>query len=305
LPHLRSAVYHELIAAETEVAGADTHVDVSDLDMDGFEDAVIENRAVAAWISSRGGRLWGFDDRTAGVNYLDTVSRRPEYYHRQLQHATTGGGEGLTIHAGVRLKEPGLAALVEDYDAGERDSFLDRWDEPGTHHDWALERFALEDGSGSVVVRAAEAGAPEIEKRYALVPGGLEVTYTLRSGRARSGTLAIEQNLGLHVRDAADRYVELAGRRAEPAPFGATASHEEVSSAAFVDAYADRRLEIAVDRPARLERAPIDTVSLSEGGAERVFQGVQLIWALPVTLEPGSPWSARFRLRAGRAGAPS
>ena len=302
LPHLRSAVYHELIAAETQVANASPRGEAQDVDMDGFEDVLLETRTLAAWISSRGGRLWGLDDRRAGVNYLDTMSRRPEFYHRQLRDAVTGGGEGLTIHAPVRLKEPGLAALAESYDTSERDSFLDRWEEQGAEHDWAAERFALESGNESVVtLHAAEGRAPELEKRYALVGGGLEVHYTLRSARPRTGSLRIELNLGLHVREADDRTVEIDGERATPSHFGASASQDEVSRAAFVDRWADRRLEIRIDRPSHLDRSPIDTVSLSEGGAERVFQGVELVWRLPVALEPGSPWQARLRLAAGRA----
>src|SRR5436309_3440127 len=63
LPHLRSALYRELIAAEASVAGREPRLERGHLDLDGVPHAVRETARWAAWISARGGRLWGFDDR--------------------------------------------------------------------------------------------------------------------------------------------------------------------------------------------------------------------------------------------------
>jgi hypothetical protein len=107
------------------------------------------------------------------------------------------------------------------------------------------------------------------------------------------------------VAEAADRYVEVEGERATPPHFAARARHPVVARAAFVDEWADRRLDLWLDRKASLERAPIETVSLSEAGAERVFQGVELRYGFAVALERGKPWRLRFRLAPGRSGRPS
>ena len=70
---------------------------------------------------------------------------------------------------------------------------------------------------------------------------------------------------------------------------------------AFVDAWADRRLTVAIDPPCDFRRAPIETVSLSEGGAERVFQGVEARYRVPLLLEPGHPGRVRVRLTLAAA----
>src|SRR5262249_32726508 len=106
LPHLRAALYRELIAAEVDLAPGEPHAERGDLDLDGYADGLLETRAWAAWVSARGGRLWAFDDRAALVNYGDTLARRPELYHDQLREAAVGGGHGESIHGAVRLKEP-------------------------------------------------------------------------------------------------------------------------------------------------------------------------------------------------------
>ncbi len=127
------------------------------------------------------------------------------------------------------------------------------------------------------------------------------MTYTLASSRPRQGALEVELNLGLHVPSAADRLVELDGRPDDPPYFGAQAAREGVTSTAFVDGWADRRLTVTLDRAADFRRAPIETVSLSEGGAERLFQGVEARYRFALTLEPGQPARLTFRLAAAAA----
>ena len=310
LPHLRAALYRELIAVERYLAPDTPHLQRADLDLDGVPDLLLETPRWAAWVSLRGGRMWAFDDRPGLCNYGDTLARRPEAYHRRLREAEQGAAEGRSIHDALRVKEPGLAALAEGHDPHGRDSFVDRWSEGALTHEWAETRFepvgAGEVGATAFTLASAEGEAPAIAKRYAVASDGmLEVDYTLSSGLSRLGKLVVELNLGLHVPDAADRYVEVEGERATPPHFAATARHPAVSRVAFVDEWADRRLDIWVDRKAALERAPIETVSLSEAGAERVFQGVEVRFVLAVALERGKPWRVRFRLAPGRRGRPA
>jgi alpha-amylase len=304
VPHLRASLYRELIAVEAFLAPPDARIEGGDLDLDGVPDRLLETPRWAAWVSARGARLWAFDDRVGLWNYGDTLARRAEAYHGRLREAETGAAEGRSIHDELRLKEPGLATLAEALDPHGRDSFVDRWTEGGLAHDWAETafRWGEEEGAG-FTLSAAEGEAPALAKRYAVgVDGMLEVDYTLTSDRSRLGRLTVELNLGLHVAEAADRYVEVEGARATPPHFAARVRHPVLARVAFVDAWADRRLDVWLDRKAALERAPIETVSLSEAGAERVFQGIELRFAIAVALERGKPWRVRFRLAPGRAG---
>ncbi len=307
LPHLRSALYRELIAVEGFLAPAEPRVERADLDLDGVADALLETPRWAAWLSARGARMWAFDDREGLYNYGDTLARRPEAYHRRLRGAETGVAGGRSIHDELRVKEPGLAELAAETDRHGRDAFVDGWSEGGLHHTWAETRFEeAAAGEGAVAFAAPEGDAPALEKRFAAgADGMLEIEYTLTSDRPRLGRLTVEVNLGLHVADAEDRYVEIEGEPADPPRFGARARHPVTARAAFVDRWADRRLDLWSDRKAALDRAPIETVSLSEAGAERVFQGVELRYGFAVALERGRPWRLRFRLAPGRAGHPA
>ncbi len=307
LPHLRAALYRELIAVEAHLSPDQPRIERADFDLDGIPDALLETPRWAVWVSSRGGRLWGFDDRAALWNYGDTLARRPEAYHRKLREAEAGTAEGRSIHDELRVKEPGLAALAEQLDRHGRDSFVDQWSEGTLAHEWADTLFWLaEEGASVIGLTAPEGDAPAIAKRFRVGQDGmLEVEYTLTSDQPRLGRLGVELNLGLHVADAPDRYVEIEGVRATPPHFAARVRHPVMSRAAFVDEWAERRLDVWLDRKASLERAPIETVSLSEAGAERVFQGLELRFGFAVALERGKPWRVRFRLAPGPQGRPA
>ena len=157
LPHLREAVYRELIAVERYLCTAPPHVERGDFDLDGFEDALLETREWAAWVSARGGALWALDDRRRARSWGDTLARRDEPYHDALAHGPVGGGEGASIHEAIRATEAGLDALARETDPGPRDSFLERWTDAsrpprpdaGPTHDWSGARFRIPGRAGA------------------------------------------------------------------------------------------------------------------------------------------------------------
>ena len=296
LPHLRSALYRHLIAAEASLPIPD-RPPIEDMDCDGFDDVVIETPRWAAWVSARGGRLWAFDDRRELCNYGDTLARRPEYYHERLAEAAVGAEEGKSIHDAIKLKEPGLVELTRAYDPHGRDSCLVAWSDERGRIEWAEERFTLEAAPGRVAARAPEREGLGLELHYGVGPlDQLQVDLRLRSVTARRGRLTVALNLGLHVPHADDRWLEIDQRRADPPHWGASARHPGVTRAAFIDAWSKRELGIAASQPALLERAPIETVSLSEAGAERVFQGVETLWSFDLDLAAGGEWIGSLAL---------
>jgi alpha-amylase len=305
LPHLREAVYRELIAVERYLCTAPPHLERGDFDLDGFDDALLETRAWDAWVSARGGALWAFDDRRRARNWSDTLARRDEPYHDELRHGPVGGGEGASIHGAIRATEAGLDELARRTDPGPRDTFLECWKEHGRSHDWSAARFEFLDAPAHEIAlrapgapgAAAANAPPTLEKRYRIGgSGSLEAELSLRSDRARSGVLEVALHFGVHVPDAPDRWVEVNGARASCPAFAARAQHSEVRSLALVDRWEGVRLDVALDRPAALTREPIETVSLSERGAEKVFQGLAARFSFDVKLSPDVAWMVRFTL---------
>jgi hypothetical protein len=91
LPHLRNAIYHELIEADTLLErvtrepGAWVDVATSDYNLDARQEVKLSNHRLAAFLSpATGGHMYELDVRANGVNLLATLNRRPEPYHQRI-----------------------------------------------------------------------------------------------------------------------------------------------------------------------------------------------------------------------------
>ncbi len=198
LPHLRDAVWRNLIQAEAELRrGRPLEWELADYDADGHEELLVHSRAFSAVVSPyRGGALEEFLLFDRGINYANTLTRRREAYHdlaleRGAESAGQGDGGTESIHDiehGLRL------ASRPPVDAHDRALFVDRilpkslgleqyaGGEYTPAVSWAGTRVGVEvvrrRGAVEVVCRALH-GRAEMVKRYRFESGGLlRVSYT-------------------------------------------------------------------------------------------------------------------------------
>jgi hypothetical protein len=122
----------------------------------------------------------------------------------------------------------------------------------------------------------------------------LSVTYRLawKGTRRLTGRWAVQWNLSLTGGDSPERYYDLPGRPA----FRSRGAARDRTGIGLVDEWMALAATLRWERPAAVGWAPVETVSLSEAGLERIFQGSSLLLAWPLALEPGEAWEARVRL---------
>ncbi|MDE3179480.1 MAG: DUF1926 domain-containing protein, partial [Acidobacteriota bacterium] len=130
-PHLRSAVQHELIRAESLLDQIDADGNEAkaeeDFDADGNEEILISNPKAAAIIRpADGGTISSLRSKTAGIELINSLKRRPEAYHRLVSQksseSATAGGVPASIHDSVHCKESNLGGWLR-YDRYARNSF--------------------------------------------------------------------------------------------------------------------------------------------------------------------------------------
>jgi alpha-amylase len=139
LPHLRHALYENLIKAEAlydqQMHREKDWIDLEKLDFngDGDEEVILKNPEMVLLFSSRGGSLSEMDNRSKAFNILGTLTRRKEGYHHNLlesreqasrDEASTAGTR--TIHEIFHSKEEGLDRYLH-FDGYRRVSFLDHF----------------------------------------------------------------------------------------------------------------------------------------------------------------------------------
>jgi alpha-amylase len=293
LPHLRRAVKSALLDAERleMAAAADTGVSCrrEDLNGDGRPEVLVRTPELTVTVQpERGGTVTelGFLPRTLDV--ADVFTRRPEVYH-------------------TRMPETSVLA----YDRYRRASLLDGLFPAGEPLDpvepWAAARAALgearlasrveTEGERARVVMAAErpAGHPvAITKTLEVRGAAVAVEYRLRwlADEPLDGRWAVQWNLALTAGDAFGRYFRLPGHPGL-ASRGAAA---DLAALALVDEWAGVELDLAWSRPGDAGWGPIETVSISEGGFERLYQGTAVLLAWPVRLDRDREWDVRLTL---------
>ena len=108
--------------------------------------------------------------------------------------------------------------------------------------------------------------------------------------------VGLESVLNLLAPNVPDRYFEFGGARPPLRWSGETGSHSLRAADEWQESSAT--LE-ASGGPFWI--APIDTVSESEEGFERVYQGSQILALWTPELQPGAPWQAELMLRVSKA----
>jgi hypothetical protein len=323
-PHLRTALWQELVRAEkvlaaAEHAGADfAELDRLDFDLDGHEELVLRsNRFTALVKPSDGATVAALDFPPREMTLVNSLARRVEVYHARLRYLPQEAPRGVaSIHEQTRVKEPGLEKHLR-YDRWARHAFrLLLFDPAKRSEDYAAvslgedPRFAggafhLERASPEEILFVAEgrwAGAElACRKRLWFRPvadaNGFEIECALEL--RVSGPAAVELAAGLELvlnflaPSEPDRYFEFAGTRRALAWGGVVPG----GSLRVADGW--QRVSVAIEAPEARELwiAPIETVSESENGFERVYQGSGIVAVWPVRLDRARPWSTRLALR--------
>jgi len=326
LNHLRTALYQKLIAADKildGVAGRNgkwVHCEQVDFDADGNMDAVLENSKLALFLNaSDGGTLFELDYKPKPFNFMNTLTRREEPYHDHLRAgaALVGGAEdgGHSIHELVQAKEGGLENLL-CYDPYRRVSLRDvllparlpieavskhAFDDPGG---FATAPYRLENGKDWVRLSCERKIGPEqvlaLTKTLRLAPDAslVEIEYDMeyRGDAAKTLLFGIEFAANLLTGSASDRYYRSDDRDLQRTMLGTPGLDTALPHIALRDDWQQLELGLRFSEAADVYRFGIDTVSQSEAGQERVYQGSVVIPVWEITLTPGMHTQRRIKL---------
>lgn len=331
LNFLRSALYSRIIAAETltdrvlHPQNSWLEIERKDFDYDGAEELMVSGPELGFILSpEQGGALLELDFKPRRFNLFDVLSRRREPYHCNIFELAEGQcatDETKTIHHITRVKEAGLENLLV-YDDYRRASLVDHFYPAGTtlEHlqanpgaidagDFTGSPYTLQNteanGAARIAlsrdgyVRTDGAACPvRVQKTLAYVPQSGEIRYDytlLNTGDTPLQTVfAVEFNINFLAGQAADRYYTVEGHSLTDRSLSSRGELQQVRQFGLVDEWLGISTTFALAHPATLWRMPIETVSQSEDGMERVYQGSTVMPAWPLRLQPGEPRTLSF-----------
>lgn len=332
--HIRAANYANLLDAEQLILDDKVTTELVDFDLDSHSEIVVSSNPFSLVIApAAGGAIYEWDDIPSRYNLLNIMTRRKEGYHIDLQEAAARNDvitpqmpewnqpEWLyTTH--VRAKQLGL----------ERDLFVD-WHRRGSlidhflADDVTLESFrrASYNETGDFVLGAytAEVGGAgtststiilrrdghvwangvqqpvRVEKRLTVMAGVREllVEYTVTNLAAVPLRLrfGIETSYGFDGGNSEMCYLAIFD--GDTVGLGQTGASENVAGYRIGTQIRGFEVNARLAQAGALWRFPLEPVTMSEGGYERIHQGTVLLHIFPLQLAPGEAWQNTLRLK--------
>jgi 4-alpha-glucanotransferase len=259
-----------------------------------------------------GGTMAMLDFRPCAATLINSMQRRPEAYHARLRVASrVADSSAKSIHDQTKVKEPGLERFLR-YDRWPRHAFRVLIFDPARtqsdyemlqlqeHPDFAGGEYVVRSSAphhaellrkGNLELEAADAGqSVSLTKYFSFSPAprgcevACEITLKLKQPLANNFAIGIESIINLLAPTEPDRFFETPAGQQHNLRFSGVIPGPMLR---MHDQW--QRVRISLHAPSSQEFwvAPIETVSESEEGFERVYQGSQIlaVWRPELTTQ--------------------
>jgi 4-alpha-glucanotransferase len=296
-------------------------IERGDFDLDGNEEVMINSEILNVFVDpADGGRITELDWKPRSFNLTNSLTRRREGYHGKIAHAETqpAGGGTKTIHDRVVVKEEGLQHHLL-YDWYTRGSLLDHFLESGVDlasfirseyyeaGDFVLGSYEAtvrkqKDTAVVILEREGNAAGLRVRIRKTLLHRASIAEVVVRyeianmSQEELNASFGSEFNFSLLAGNAHDRYYDIPGHILDKRNLASTGETNNVRQVSLVDEWLKLSVILSFSEPAVLWRAPVETVSQSEAGFERVYQSSMVMPLWRISLGPGRTWKTEIKI---------
>lgn len=303
LTNLRQALHYQMLLAEKLIRDCQGKKGISvtekDIWNEGSNQLLIRDAAGSVMVTpAHGGAISEFGSYDKGINVFNVVARRYEAYHDTLlsmQHEVMASNEIKSIHDMVVVKELGLKRYLV-YDDDRRYSFKDYvfTGEP-TPEDFMFNRvsrsnsaeknynYSVTSSNDSCSI-ALDSGITsfnrhlDIKKEFVRQNGKNNIMANYQINAEKDSQFAVEINVNLLAAHEDNRYYDADGLTPETRFLDSIGLIANATKISLVDDYNKLRVDCSTDKACRLIRYPIFTVSQSDSGFEKNYQGSCLIF---------------------------
>ncbi len=294
---------------------------VTDFKRDLSREVIVAGQGLNAYFSLRdGGGLFELDFRPRSFNLSNVLTRKMEGYHRNLKRnngpdpAAGDEDQPVSIHHISKVKEEGLENMLT-YDWYQRYSFLDHFLGEGTSLEsfsmsrypelgnfinapYSLETIDKDPNLQEVTFVLSRDGSilqddkhmpVRVSKQFRVNDRdrSIETVYAVENKSEIDLDLwfGVECNLTLLAGEDPLRYYHISGEKEQELYMNTRTECSAVTSFAMKDDWNGFGLDFSLSRQAGLWLFPLETVSQSEDGFERTYQGSSMLmhWKLHLT----------------------
>jgi alpha-amylase/alpha-mannosidase (GH57 family) len=327
--NFRVANYANLIEAEALAEGANAPLNVRQFDFnkDSTDEITLTGDPFnAIWKPNTGGAMLELDYRPLRYNVLNIMTRREEGYHEEIREGAEKGtlatpeviaqSTEWEMRDAVRVKEAGIEQYLL-YDWYRRGGFIDHFLREDVDIDSFYRAFYGEQGDFVNLPYDAEVQAGDDEATIALgraghvwvgeqhIPIHVGKTFTFHRGKndyqvtytvLNQSDQAIELRFAVELASGFDggqdmRYCHYTiNGGAEKLALADVLEHPAVTEHSSFTTIRDLKLTTRLNQPCTLWTFPLETVTNSEAGYERGYQGTVYLHVWELQLAPGAAW---------------
>lgn len=286
LPHLRRAIFNAMIRLESLLDAVTERPAKAliDLDMDGFDEAFLQNGQLQAVARLDGtASICELDAYALHHNFGDTLTRQAEHYHRKVhaQPVHHEGGSGISNpHERMASKHEITEADLAT-DQYRKTMFIDFWKDEAVGEE--LIQYRRPTSSKNSLDFGASFKGAKFNKKISLNKDALLVNYSF--SKLPLGSFKVEINLAMPSCDGP------AGRfrigQNIPCGFGQPLSFAGLKEISLEDDVLGGAVHLSTSVACAYTSYPHFSVSQSEAGFEKIMQAVtiQLEWSADALAE--------------------
>ncbi len=283
LPHLRRAIYNDMVALEAMLDACTPRPDFfsEDTDFDGIDEVYLQNGTVQAVFKlDSNACIFELDAYQLNHNFGDTLRRQKEHYFRKIQpgqdnpsnqdeHHNDDNGIA-SAHDRIHFKHI-INANDMKADDHPRSLFIDRFNDAFL----CYQKESL--NTGQISFKSAAHPLP-VHKQFILSENKLQVSYQFDN--QTDGIFSTEINLAMPSCDGpGGRYIH---NGKIPGGFGHLFKLDDMTEITLDDTTLGGHIVLSASVPAVMSAQPHFSVSQSESGFEKIMQAVSLKLEWPV-----------------------
>jgi len=308
LPHLRDAIYRELLTCEKLLVNLDQDnvgkFKSIDIDCDGFDEILFNNGKLSlAFSPAKGGIIEEFSILDKKINLLNTMSRYREAYHSKLRKAKLVEESEIkgSIHDMVVSKEKNIDKYLS-YDKYLRKILIDHFIKPDVNIEDFTRGSYYEDSSfingrfdavckGSTITMVCNGLVNRkkfrIKKIITIGTDNIKICYDLKNidDSENSFKFGPEFNFAMS-RKTGDVYYVTKDGQVDKVGLNFQGIKEQLRKVSIIDEERKFSIHLSVENSMEFWIFPVETVSISESGFERIYQSSAVIPWIEMNLEP-------------------
>jgi len=309
LPHLRNAVYTCLLKSENlynKKYGTKNSWTKEDFDCDGVDEFLYESENQNIYVDSeQGGSIFEFDILKKNYNFLNILTRRYEGYHKKLKEAiennkVTDSQELSSIHSdAVKVKELGLENHLI-YDWYRKTSLLDHFFHKDTKYDQLYNVKFREEGDfvlGRYNIKVVKDLLELVRQGHVWYNGAhlpVEIVKIIKP--LKKDGYEVEYK----IKNLSDGFMEFKFGTEQVFAFSEKTEEDnqelkDIKEWERKDENLGMKIKVSSSQKCDYWIVPIETVSTSENGYEKTYQGTTLVNVYDFALNKNETFSFKLK----------